>query len=328
MPGKAELNSERRRVEAVTIGETMIMFAPPPFQLIENSNTFIAMLGGAETNVSIGLERLGMHSGWISKLVDNALGRKILNTMRSYGVDVSRVILTDMGRVGLFFVEFGAEPRPLKTIYDRAGSAFTTLRPEEIDWEYISQAEILHQTGITPALSECCRELTIKAAEKAREMGVKTSFDVNYRSLLWSPDEARRCLDKILPNIDILISTWRDANILLNDELPPEEAALRLKKEYGSEVVVITLGDKGSIARTTRIFRGRPHPVREVNPLGAGDAFAAGFIYGYLRRDVQAGLEYGSAMAALKITLPVNIPVIERQDVERLIRGEKIKINR
>jgi 2-dehydro-3-deoxygluconokinase len=317
-----------KKVEAISIGETMLMFAPPPFQLIRNSDTFVTMLGGAETNFSIGLQRLGMSSGWISKLVDNPLGRKILDTMRGYGVDVSRVVLTKEGRVGLFFVEFGAEPRPLRTFYDRAGAAINTLKPEEIEWEYLGQAKILHQTGITPALSSCCRKLTINAAERARELGVKNSFDVNYRSLLWKPREAKRVLEDVLPNIDVMFSTWDDANLLLDDELSPEEAAVKLKKEYGSEVVVITLGARGSIARSRKTFRGRTFPVKEVNPLGAGDAFDAGFIYGYLRRGVQAGLDYGSAMAALKFTLPVNIPVIEKEDVESLLRGERTWIDR
>ena len=317
-----------KKVEAVTIGETMLMFAPPPYQLIENSDTFVVMLGGAETNVSIGLQRLGINSGWISKLVDNPLGRKILDTVRGYGVDVSQVILTKEGRIGLFFVEFGADPRPFRTIYDRAGAAITSLKPEEIEWEYVSQAKILHQTGITPALSSCCRNLTVKAAEKARELGVKNSFDINYRSLLWQPEEARRALNDILPNIDIIISTREDANLLLNDELSPEEAAIRLRKEFGSEVVVITLGAKGSIAISTKTFHGRTFPVKEVNPLGAGDAFDAGFIYGYLNKGVQAGLDYGGAMAALKFTLPVNIPVIDKEIVENLLRGERTRISR
>ena len=309
--------------EAVTIGETMLMFAPPPFHRIEYANVFMAMIGGAEANVAIGLQRLGMESGWISKLVDNPLGRKILNTIRGYGVDVSRVVLTKKGRIGIFFVEFGAEPRPLKTIYDREGSAITTLEPSEIDWEYVGRAKLLHQTGITPALSSCCRNLTLKAAEKAKEMGLKNSFDINYRSLLWKPDEARRTLSIILSNVDILISTLKDANMMLEDELPPEEAAAKMRKEYGCEVVVITLGAEGSIARSDRTYRGRAYHSTEVNRLGAGDAFAAGFLYGYLKKGVQAGLEYGGAMAALKFTVPVNVPVLDKEEIHDLLKGVK-----
>ena len=317
-----------RYPEVVTIGETMLMFAPPPFHRIEYADIFMAMIGGAEANVAIGLQRLGVNSGWISKLVDNPLGRKILNTIRGFGVDVSRVVLTKEGRIGIFFVEFGAEPRPLRTIYDRKGSAITTFKPNEIDWEYVGHAKLLHQTGITPALSSCCRDLTLEAAEKAREMGVKNSFDINYRSLLWKPDEARRILDVILPNIDILISTLSDACLMLEDELPPETAASEMQKKYGCEVVVITLGEEGSIAKSDKIYRGRPYHSTEVNRLGAGDAFAAGFLYGYLKKGVQAGLEYGGAMAALKFTVPLNIPVIDKEEVDDLLKGVRGEVIR
>ncbi|HDN62989.1 MAG TPA: sugar kinase [Candidatus Bathyarchaeota archaeon] len=309
------------QVEVVTIGETMLMLTPPRFHLIENCENFRVMIGGSEANVAIGLQRLGVRSGWISKVVDNALGRRIVNEIRGYGVDVSRVVWTDKGRVGLFFVEFGVEPRPSKTIYDRAGSAVTTLKPEEVDWEYVKQAKILHQTGITPALSEVCEKLTLKAAEKAREMGLKNSFDVNYRSLLWKPEEMRKTLSRILPYVDVLISTLRDAHLLIEDEPSPEDTAARLKKEYGSEVVVITLGEKGSLALSDRVYHGRSYRLKEVNRLGTGDAFDAGFIYGYLKGSVQVGLEYAAAMAALKFTVPQNIPLITREDVENLIGG-------
>lgn len=309
------------RVEVVTIGETMLMLTPPPFHLIENCENFRVMIGGSEANVAIGLERLGMRSGWISKMVDNSLGRRIVNEIRGYGVDVSRVVWTSEGRVGLFFVEFGVKPRPSKTIYDRSGSAVTTLKPEEVDWEYVKQARVLHQTGITPALSRTCEKLTLKAAEKAREMGVKNSFDVNYRSLLWKPEEMRKTLSRILPYVDILISTLKDAYILTEDKLPPEETAAKLKKDYGSEVVVITLGEKGSLAINDKVYYGRSYRLREVNRLGTGDAFDAGFIYGYLKGGVQNGLDYAAAMAALKFTVPQNIPLISKEDVENLIRG-------
>ncbi|MCD6530120.1 sugar kinase [Candidatus Bathyarchaeota archaeon] len=309
------------QVEAVTIGETMLMLTPPRFHLIENCEGFRVMIGGSEANVAIGLRRLGMKSGWISKVVDNSLGRRIVNEIRGYGVDVSRVVWTDEGRVGLFFVEFGVEPRPSKTIYDRAGSAVATLKPEEVDWDYVRQAKVLHQTGITPALSRVCEELTVKAAETARELGVKNSFDVNYRSLLWKPEDMRKTLSRILPYVDILISTLRDACLLVGEDLSPEDTAAELKREYGSEVVVITLGDKGSLALSDKVYYGRIYRLREVNRLGTGDAFDAGFIYGYLKGGVRRGLEYAAAMAALKFTIPQNIPLIDREDVENLISG-------
>lgn len=316
------------RIEVVTIGETMLMLAPPPFQLLEHCENFMIMIGGSEANVSIGLQRLGIQSGWISKLVDNPLGRRIVNIIRGYGVDVSKVVWTEEGRIGLFFVEFGAEPRPVKTIYDRAGSAITTLEPKEINWQYVKQAKILHQTGITPALSSSSRNLTVKAVEKAREMGLKNSFDVNYRSLLWTPEEARKTLNQILHYVDILITKLEDAHLILGEEIPPEATAIKMKKEYGNDIVVVTLGEKGSLARSTKTYHGKSYLLKEVNPLGTGDAFDAGFIYGYLKGGVRTGLDYAGAMAALKFTIPQNIPIVVKEDVENLIKGMKEKIRR
>lgn len=123
---------------------------------------------GAESNIAIGLERLGLHAGWIGKLPRNALGRKIVNELRSFRVDTSAVVWTEHGRVGTFFVEWGASPRPLKTIYDRAGSVATTLTFTELDWEYVARAEWVALTGITSALNETCFRTVLMVARRAR----------------------------------------------------------------------------------------------------------------------------------------------------------------
>ena len=304
------------------MGETMLMFSPPRYELIEHCDTFNIYNGGAESNVAIGLERLGVHAAWIGKLPRNALGRKVVHVIRAYKVDTSRVIWTETGRVGVFFVEIGVPPRPHTTIYDRAHSAAATLKMEELDWTFISKAKLLHLTGITPALSEVCRRTTIETVERARSLGMHVSFDVNYRSLLWTQEEARTALEKILPYVNILITTQVDAPLLLEREIEPRRALERLREKYGCDVVVITLGPEGSMAFDgEKFYRGAAYTLQEVNRLGAGDAFDAGLIYGWLRSDLQTGLDYGGAMAALKHTIPQNIPLVNKDDVEGLIGG-------
>lgn len=313
----------------VCLGETMVMLAPPPSELIEYCQHFTALLGGAEANVAIGLERLGLHAGWIGKLPRNALGRKLVNETRSFGVDTSAVVWTDAGRVGLFFVEWGASPRPITTIYDRANSAATTLTADELDWDYILQARWLHLTGITPALSATCRASTHDIAARARAGGVKVSFDVNYRSLLWTPEQARATLVEILPLVDLLVATEADATMLLGQSLPREEALRCLFDRYSFEAAVMTLGEEGSLAFDGERFYSSPgYAVHPVNRLGAGDAFAAGLLFGYLHSGLQAGLDYGSAMAALKMTVPQNIPLATRDDVERLLSQRESELVR
>jgi len=317
-------------VEVVCIGETMLMFAPSRYELIECSDIFRTYNGGAESNVAIGLERLGVHTSWISKVTSNALSRKIVNEIRGYGVDTSRVIWTEEGRVGLFFVEFGAQPRPSTTIYDRAGSAFSDLRTEELDWQFISQAKVLHLTGITPALSETCHQTTIEIVKKAQELNLLVSFDVNYRAMLWEKERARKTFDEILPNVNIIIATKPDAVVLLGREGSPREMLQELKDKYECDIVALTLSSEGSIAFDgDEFYEGKAYSLEEqVNRLGAGYAFDAGLLYGYLKFDLQTGLYYGGAMAALKHTVPQNIPVLNKEDIERLIHGKKTDILR
>lgn len=316
-------------VDVVCIGETMLMFSPPRYELIEHCDTFRVYNGGAESNVAIGLERLGVHTAWISKLPQNALGRKVVQVIRSYGVDTSRVIWTEKGRVGLFFVEFGAQPRPHTTIYDRADSAAATLGMKELDWTFMSRAQLLHLTGITPALSEVSRQTTIQAAEKAQAMGLCVSFDVNYRSLLWTPEEARKAFEEILPHVNLLITTQADAALLLEREGEPRQTLHSLRERYGCDIIVLTLGPEGSMAFDGETFyRGAAYSLQEVNRLGAGDAFDVGLIYGWLRSDVQLGLDYGGGMAALKHTIPQNIPLLNKEDIERLIHGTRLDVRR
>jgi len=302
----------------------MLMFAPSAGELIEHSAQFTAYIGGSEANVAIGLERLGLHTGWIGKLPRNALADKIVNGIRAQGVDTSACIWTDEGRVGIFFVEWGAHPRPLRTIYDRAGSASSTLTDDDLDWDYIARADWLHLTGITPALSETCRNSTPLIVARARERGCRVSFDVNYRSLLWSVDAARAACQEILPHVNLLIATEADAAMLLGGQMARDALLQSLFDTYGPEAVVITCGADGSLAYDgRRVYRTPAHKVRAVNRLGAGDAFAAGLLYGVLTSGLAAGLDYGAAMAALKMTLGQNMPLINPEDVKSLLSGHK-----
>jgi len=323
--GRTKENAAR----VVCLGETMLMFAPPRYELIEHCDHFTAYSGGSESNVAIGLQRLGIHAGWIGKLPDNALGRKVVNGIRAHGVDTSACVWTAEGRVGTFFVEWGAHPRLLKTIYDRACSAAATLTAEELDWDYIAQAEWLHLSGITPALSQTCRQSVIRIAARARERGCKVSFDINYRSLLWSPDEARGAFREILPYVNLLIATEEDARLLLGQTRGREALLERLLELYAPDAVVITCGADGSVACDgAGMYRSDGYQVQIVNRLGAGDAFDAGLLYGYLTSGLQAGLDYGSAMAALKLTIPQNVPLIDLPDVKRLLSGCDLHVSR
>ncbi len=307
----------------ITLGETMLMFAPPRHELMEICNTFQAYIGGSETNVAVGLEKLGVHAGWIGKLPDNALGRKIGNGIRALGVDVSGIVWTDKGRLGTFYIEWGAVPRPTRTIYDRKDSAATTLNVEELNWELIKNAEWLHMTGISPALSPICRKSSAEIVKRAHASGVKVSFDLNYRSLLWQPEEAREAWREILPYASLIITTEADALLLCDRDCAREKALKTIYDVYHPEAVVMTCGGDGSMAYDgQQIMAVGTWALEVVNRLGAGDAFDAGLLYGIITADLRTGLAYGNAMAVLKMTIPQNMPLIERHDIDRLLAGD------
>ena len=322
-------SSREPRVRVICLGETMLMFAPPQNERIEYSLQFNCLHGGAESNVAIGLERLGMHAAWIGKLPYNALGRKIVNELRSFGVDTRGVVWTETGRVGTFFFEWAQDPRPLKTIYDRANSAATTMVADDLDWDYIGAADWLQLTGITPALSPTTRVRTIEIARRARALGLKVLFDVNYRSLLWSREEACGVCAEILQHTHIVVGSEPDLAMVLGETLDRREALRRVVGEHGCDTAVMTLGAEGCLGFDgTSYYEVPAHHVDIYNRLGRGDAFDAGLLYGSIMRDLETGLAYGCAMAALKMTVPQNIPLVDKEDVERLVAGRYIDMVR
>ncbi len=314
--------------EVVAMGEVMIRLAPPDFLRLEQSKFLNIDVGGAEFNLAGGLSQLGLSSAFISKLVDNPLGRIIANRALELGVDISRVVWTPEGRTGLYFVEFGKKPRPSFNIYDRKGSAVNYLRPDEVDWDFVGKAKVLHLSGITVALGGNCEEFTEYAIRRAKEAGVVVSFDINYRSKLWSPEDAKDKLGRILGEVDILFSTCDDLSKIFGIRGDPESCVKELKKLFSNKIDVVTAGGEGSWAYGEDIFYERGFPLEVVDRLGAGDAFAAGFLYGYLQRDIRKGLRYGAAMAAIKHTIPGEQVRLRPGEVEGVIEGTSKGIER
>ena len=321
--------SDQPKLEVVTLGETMIRFSPKVGVPLEQARQLDVEIGGSESNVAVALARLGVAAGWISKIVDNPLGRRIAGELRWHGVDTSRIIWTQDGRVGTMFLEPGAKPRPAEVIYDRANSAASTMGFDELDLDYLLDARHVHLTGITMALSDSCRDMVKQVAAKAREAGKTVSFDVNYRQRLWSPEEAKRAVDPVLRDVDLLISTLDDVSRVLNLKDTPEDACRRLHEIYGCPWIIITMGGAGAIG----LFDGEieqvdGYEITAIDRVGAGDAFAAGAIYGFLQGSPDIGLKYGIALAALKHTIFGDQSCFSKKDVERLLAAGGSDIQR
>ena len=182
--------------DVVTIGETMLRLSALPGVPLEQAPQLDVHVAGAESNVAIALCRLGTTAGWISRLVDTPLGRRIVNELRGHGVDVSRVLWAPDGRIGIYFLEQGIPPRQHRIIYDRAQSAMALLDPKEVDWGFVRSARLVHLTGITPALSAGCRAATVQAiAEASSELEGHSSLISSGRHGIVRPELPREVVE-------------------------------------------------------------------------------------------------------------------------------------
>lgn len=320
----------RRRsiLDVVTLGETMIRFSPPFGESLEGASVFHVDPGGAESNVAVALARLGLQVGWISRLPDNALGRRIGGQIRHHGVDISRVIWATGERVGTYYIEPGRSPRPTNVIYDRRHSALSRLTPKEVDWDYIRQGDWLHLTGITPALGDGPKQVVERAIREATGAGAIVSFDVNYRPKLWTASEAAAVLTPLLEQVTILQCARRDAALLFGAPEAGDETACELFKRYRPRVVVVTSRGAGAYAYDGAAYHVPSVSVDTVDPIGSGDAFAAGFIAGYRQGDVDTGLMWGSALATLKRTYRGDILWSGRIELDAILNRVDVKIHR
>jgi 2-dehydro-3-deoxygluconokinase len=326
-------------LDVVTLGEAMIRLSPPSFQRLEQATSLDMRVGGAELNVAVGGARLGLKTAWVSKLPDNPLGRFVANKAREHGVDVSHIVWTKGERMGLYFVEFGAQPRPSSVLYDRADSAIGRMKPGDFDWPAIfSGARLLHISGITPALGQSCAEASLEAAEAGHAAGCLVSVDVNYRAKLWTEAEANSVMTQLMAHTDILITTEEDTRRVFGIEAPDyRDVARELQAKFGLKAVAVTLRETISVWRNRwsafalagdQLYEAPSYEVEVVDRLGAGDSFTAGFLWGYVQGDVGKGVAYGTAFSALKHSTPGDFNWGSLEEVEALVKGQGLRIQR
>ena len=312
----------------VTIGEAMLFLTPEHQGALERARRLDLRVGGSEVNVAVGLARLGIPAAWISKLPDNPLAKGMVNTIRGMGVDTTGIVWDSEGRVGIIYAETGSPPRPNRVIYDRTHSSATTLAPEEVDWQFVRSATHLHLTGITAAIGGACLKTMKRSLDEAREGGLTISFDVNFRSNMWTPQKAAETLGPLLLGSDVLFVSDQEARSIFSLRGEQDQVAGKLREKFDAGVIVLSLGERGAFVLADRIYRSEPYQAVVLNRFGVGDAFNAGFLYGFLNGDTEAGLEYGSAAAALKLSTPdENFPLITKSDVEALIERGKTDLN-
>ena len=327
----------------VTFGELMLRLKSPGNERFLQSPAFEACFGGAEANVAVSLANFGFTSAFVTSLPPNPIGDAALAELRRHGVDVSQVIRSGE-RIGIYYLEAGAAERPSEVVYDRAGSALATASADAFDWNAIfAGAGWLHLSGITPALSASAAAVTLAACREAKQRGLTVSLDLNHRRKLWRWGKtAPEVMPGIFSLVDVGIGSREDCLLSLGiDEGGPSRDSTatarlteRVMRDY-PELRTLALTQRepaaagrqryfASLRGKTGFISGPSHELGAVvDPIGAGDAFAAGLIYGLATGADDAGaLAFATAAGVLKHSIPGDFNRVTVAEVERLARGQ------
>lgn len=315
----------------------------PGRELILQTGRLDVHFGGAEANVAVGLAQLGHATAMVTRFPANALGEAALGHLRRHGVDVSGVA-AGPGRMGLYFVSLGAGPRPSEIVYDREGSSFALAGATDFDWDRLLEgADLLHLSGITPALGEGPAAAAQAAADAAAARGVRVAFDGNYRAQLWQRrgGDPRAVLRPLVETATILFGNHRDIALLLDREFEGDGEA---RRQAAAEAAFAAFPKLEMIASTARhVVDAETHRISAridsrdgfaqteevevagiVDRIGAGDAFAAGVLHGIrLGRGLEHAARSGLALACLKHSLPGDVSLFGPNAIEGFWTGER-----
>ncbi|MGM9641823.1 MAG: PfkB family carbohydrate kinase [Eubacteriales bacterium] len=332
-------------MKVVTFGELMLRLSPNGYCRFFQNDQMQATFGGGEANVAVSLANYGVESRYVTKLPKHAIGQAAVDCLRSFGVDTSAIVRGG-DRIGIYFIEKGASQRGSVCIYDRAHSAISEAEPAEFDWDGIFEgADWFHFTGITPALGKNVTVACLDACRAAKARGIKVSCDLNYRSKLWSRDDARAAMSELCKYVDVCIANEEDAKDVFGIEAENTDiyggklnfdgyksVAKQLAERFGFEKVAITL--RSSISASDNDFSGmlydgkscyfsRTYHLHIVDRIGGGDAFCGGLIYALLNgKSSKEAVEFAVAASALKHSIEGDFNRVWAQEVEKLACGD------
>lgn len=331
--------------KVVTLGEIMMRLTTPGYQRFVQSESFDVTYGGGEANVATALCNYGLNGVFVSKVPDTAIGQSAINHLRRYGVNTQHVARGGE-RLGIYFLEIGASMRASQVIYDRAYASIADADVSDFDFDKIFEgADWFHTTGITPALSDKAAALTEAALKAARERGITTSIDLNYRKKLWSKEKAREVMSRLCQYVDVCVGNEEDANDMLGfvsqgtdvtkGELNLDgfkDVCRQMKEKFGFKYIASTLRESYSASDNgwsalvydgTEFYHTKEYEVRIVDRVGSGDSFASGFIYGLVTgKTMKDAADFGVAASALKHTIPGDLNHATLSDVENLVKGD------
>ncbi|CAM4018201.1 sugar kinase [Lederbergia lenta] len=307
-------------MDVISIGESMVLFTPETNGQMRYANQFTSRIAGAETNTLIGLAKLGHRVGWISQLGQDEFGASILSFVRGEGVDVTQVKKTTGAPTGIFFKEMINES-DVQIYYYRQHSAASLMGPKDLNENYIKKSKYLYITGITPALSESCREMIFQSIKIAERNGVKIVLDPNIRRKLWSDDLAKKAIVSIAEKSNIVLPGIAEGEFLFDKRNEKEIA--KSFHDLGAETVVVKLGENGAYYSTNEESGHVPalNIKRVVDPVGAGDGFATGFLSGILEQlPIQEAVARACAIGAIVATVNGDVEGLpDRAGLEKLM---------
>lgn len=333
--------------QVVTFGEVMLRLKSPGFERMFQSPMLEATFGGAEANVAVSLAQYGIQARFATAVPANNVGEACVAELRRFGVDTS-AMRRQGDRLGVYFLEPGANQRPSKVTYDRSGSSIATAKRGDFDWKAVFDgAKWFHISGVTPAISACAADLALEAVQAARSQGLTVSCDYNYRKNLWRwGKKAPEVMRELVKHVQVGIANEEDCQKALGLEVSVDVERGHLELDQyralaqrvldafpNLERQVITLRESHSADRNawsavlltrSKFIQSRQYDITDiVDRVGAGDSFAAGLIYGMLTYgDDAKALEFAAAASCLKHSILGDFNRVSVSEVEALMQGE------
>ena len=332
----------------LTFGEIMLRLKAPGQERFFQSPLLEATFGGGEANVAVSLANYDRDVSFLTVLPRNAIADECVKELRKFGVDTKRIVRTDKGRLGIYYLEGGANQLPSKVVYDRAYSAIALAKPGDIDWERAFEGvDWFHITGITPAISESAMALSLESVREAKKRGIAVSCDLNFRKNLWKyGKKAEEVMRELAKFVDVAIANEEDVqkSLGITTDVVVESGSLdRMKyKALGDKVlatypnmqmIAITLRESKSadsngwaacLNDRERFYESRRYEINDiVDRVGGGDSFAGGLLYGLTTYDDrQKALEFAVAASCLKHSIIGDFNRVSVADVEKLMGGD------
>ena len=322
---------EKKSYDLVSIGEPLLRFTPPKGIPLEASSNIYLTIAGSQFNVAANLSILGWDTAFLTKIPSGPLGEFVLNSGKTFGVEMSEIKVVEGGKMGITFVEHPVNPRQPQIVYDRSGSAASTITLNDFDWgSILKDVRYAYSDGIFPGLSSSCLEASEIFFKNAKTCECKNVFDINYREHLWAPKKARHAFSNLLKQIDILITNRNVSETVFGYNGEDIDILKHYADEFGCRLICMTYREMNGSSfgkwRATALSDGdflesNLHKFEVVDRYGTGDAWTAGLLFGLKSGPLNA-INTGGALSAMAHTIKGDVTQIKPTQLEEFLKGK------